>query len=732
MKKLVANLVLAYSAEHSKLKGTGFYITSILIGVFCPVFFLVVSLTEPSMPDNPENYYQAFVHEVLLMYTFFFLPLLIIINVSRITQLDHRNGGWQLMETQPFLKASIYFSKLGAVITCVLVSIVTMIGFCYLCAFVITLFQEVPVGVSQKFNATFVFHLVSRLLVASLFLIALQYFISVLIPSFIWSILIGFSGLMIFVFLNMIKISVNWYPHEIIGSIYRFKDGSDVGYWFTYTDILSLVLGILISFFGFQWYRFKRFRLAFLSRKRFLISSFVLVLGSAAVTYFLWPNEGTNHNRTVIQGEIDSEKSFSTCSVVSVDGIDTLAIIPIRNNMFKAVIPKDFVSNFYIFYVDDANFPVYMGSRDSISISLKLRGNIRTVKILGSRIAENNPQTRLKPIDGSGAYMIEGNKFLDQPEMISDILYEEWLEDLQVPEFKTVDNYIVREDFRDRNLQLLTVQYLNYWNDFMRRRRAAYDTAKNIIPDKIEIMKRKVSMYNEGLLSEPDYTKYILFELTSDIKGDIAASEKELQGISKLEPGRFKDILLFYVLRKALYYASDNPERSVLLDSHLSQFSNKKFSDILLGQSSIADGLIRGKHAPVFWAVTQDKKVITSETLKGKITVIDVWASWCSPCKQTSPYFDQLALKYSDDKVQFVALSTDEDAEAWTIEAKSHSKTVLQLRVVDHEKFLMSYGILGIPHFILLNADGTILNANMPSPTDSNFEIILKTELGIK
>ena len=130
MKNNISNFITALKAEHIKKKGTGFYWTSAILGVISPLLFFIVSIIQKSeeiKTELPVNYYQAFLENSLQPFAFFFFPLLIIITVSRITQLDHRNGGWQLMETQPTYKFSIYFSKFVTVLIANFISVITFV-----------------------------------------------------------------------------------------------------------------------------------------------------------------------------------------------------------------------------------------------------------------------------------------------------------------------------------------------------------------------------------------------------------------------------------------------------------------------------------------------------------------------------------------------------------------------------------------------------------------------------
>ena len=141
MKNKISNFITALKAENIKKSGTGFYFTSAILGIISPILFMIVSIVQNNgeiKAGIPYNLYLKFTQNCLEPFAYFFFPLLIIITVSRITQLDHKNGGWQLMETQPTYKFSIYFSKFCTVLIANLISILSFILVTLLATWVLT------------------------------------------------------------------------------------------------------------------------------------------------------------------------------------------------------------------------------------------------------------------------------------------------------------------------------------------------------------------------------------------------------------------------------------------------------------------------------------------------------------------------------------------------------------------------------------------------------------------
>lgn len=110
------------------------------------------------------------------------------------------------------------------------------------------------------------------------------------------------------------------------------------------------------------------------------------------------------------------------------------------------------------------------------------------------------------------------------------------------------------------------------------------------------------------------------------------------------------------------------------------------------------------------------------DDLKGKYTYIDVWATWCGPCKREMPFLKKLEEKYhGNNNIQFVSISIDQIKyrDDWKAMIKEKELGGIHL-IADKDfdsDFMKEYFIDGIPHFILLDPDGNIVDAKAPRPS---------------
>jgi thiol-disulfide isomerase/thioredoxin len=127
-----------------------------------------------------------------------------------------------------------------------------------------------------------------------------------------------------------------------------------------------------------------------------------------------------------------------------------------------------------------------------------------------------------------------------------------------------------------------------------------------------------------------------------------------------------------------------------------------------------------GKTSPVFENYENLKGGTTSlGDLKGKYVYLDIWATWCGPCKMEMPYLKELEKDFHGKNIHFVSISIDKlnKHQAWKDMIADRELGGIQLFAGEDQSFAMEYNITGIPRFILVDPAGKIVSANAPRPS---------------
>ena len=109
------------------------------------------------------------------------------------------------------------------------------------------------------------------------------------------------------------------------------------------------------------------------------------------------------------------------------------------------------------------------------------------------------------------------------------------------------------------------------------------------------------------------------------------------------------------------------------------------------------------------------------ESLKGKYVYIDVWATWCGPCRAEIPHLKKVEAAYHEKNIEFVSISIVKmkDHEKWTKFVTEKELGGIQLFADNdwNSQFVKDYQINGIPRFILVGPNGEIVSADAPRPS---------------
>jgi thiol-disulfide isomerase/thioredoxin len=104
-----------------------------------------------------------------------------------------------------------------------------------------------------------------------------------------------------------------------------------------------------------------------------------------------------------------------------------------------------------------------------------------------------------------------------------------------------------------------------------------------------------------------------------------------------------------------------------------------------------------------------DGNEIAFQDFKGKILIVDVWATWCSPCKKSVPVLEEL-IDSSDSDYSFIGINTDTDIGPEMVRKKALEWKMSYPSLIDpHHIFLDYFKIEGLPAFLVFSKNGNLI-----------------------
>jgi thiol-disulfide isomerase/thioredoxin len=154
-------------------------------------------------------------------------------------------------------------------------------------------------------------------------------------------------------------------------------------------------------------------------------------------------------------------------------------------------------------------------------------------------------------------------------------------------------------------------------------------------------------------------------------------------------------------------------------------FSAIVLSDCARRRSESVTGIEIGSPAPNFQLPDLTGKEVTLNQYKGKIVLLDFWATWCVPCRMTMPLLEKLQKEYSDVMVQ-VAVNLEEPKNVVRDYVQAHGIHALVL--LDEDGSVgQAYEVEGIPRQVLIDKNGVV--RYIQTGFDSRMASLFRTEI---
>ena len=129
-----------------------------------------------------------------------------------------------------------------------------------------------------------------------------------------------------------------------------------------------------------------------------------------------------------------------------------------------------------------------------------------------------------------------------------------------------------------------------------------------------------------------------------------------------------------------------------------------------------------GNVAPDFSARSIKGKKITLASFKGKVLLLDFWASWCGPCRKMIPHLKDVYQKYHPNGFEIISVSVDSDTSIWKKTVKEELMPWINIisGYTSQNNLDMKYNVLQYPTTILINSNGEIIGRYINFPDDGS------------
>lgn len=431
-------------------------------------------------------------------------------------------------------------------------------------------------------------------------------------------------------------------------------------------------------------------------------------------------NNSKKADKAVICGSIENnEEQF----IILCNGDLSDTIFFNSGNKFKKSIQLNNPEYLYLRYVNEI-ITVYIKPGDSILVTGMADNFTESLKFSGSSQAENN-------------YLIEKKKHDKKSEVSLSAMTQ-----------SEVGLYIKKADsvyqsdlqFLDKNLKKYNADNLEFYN--IEKAKLFYTWAENLVtyenanstgpdnnntnPDKNIRKYMEVVSFNDSFMIE--FSEYkIFFESYLNMKAGLLTKDFEAKAdmdyftnkinllLQTTTNQKVKNRLLYDYLKNHINLFGITGLNELYM-KFLKECTNKKYAYEINKMYNHWKKIEPGNIAPDFKLSDLNDNVHALNEFKGKMVYIDVWATWCAPCRREIPFVQKLYNEYKRKEIVFISISIDESKDAWKKMLEYEKPEWMQLHMEkDKSTFLEDYLISTIPRFILIGKDGKIIDAQAPA-----------------
>jgi thiol-disulfide isomerase/thioredoxin len=210
----------------------------------------------------------------------------------------------------------------------------------------------------------------------------------------------------------------------------------------------------------------------------------------------------------------------------------------------------------------------------------------------------------------------------------------------------------------------------------------------------------------------------IFEELQKELQDQLQAGEEYGKKFITDNPKAFASIIALNLINPEKDFAIYQQLSENLMKEYPNSENLKPFHSWVEEHKAQYTQLPVGSPAPDFTVQDFSGKDIKLSSFRGKVVLVDFWASWCGPCRKENPYVVSAYERYKSKGLEIFGVSLDKDKAKWMEAVKKDNLTWKHGSELKEwqSSFVPLYGITGIPFNVLLDKEGNILGKNLRGP----------------
>ena len=176
-----------------------------------------------------------------------------------------------------------------------------------------------------------------------------------------------------------------------------------------------------------------------------------------------------------------------------------------------------------------------------------------------------------------------------------------------------------------------------------------------------------------------------------------------------------KTVIAFIILFVLLFIWDrllKNQQKYSIPENQNTTNTNNTQEDLQTDDKNIANNNINSsstnlQKAPDFSLISLNKNEIKLSNYRGKVIILDFWATWCPPCRVEIPFFIELYKQYKEQGLAIIGVATSDEKNK--VEAFAKNYKINYPVVMGNEKIVEDYGgIRGLPTTFIIDKEGNI------------------------